>query len=138
MIASTIPKQRTVDHMVMMCHGKAPGPRQPLPTQSRGPQTFGHGAARISESNKNKWVRQEMTIRPRPPFPAHSSGPQTIGPGAVRFSESNQVQASEIGNDCKATSAVSRAQPRAADYRARRGQNPGSVQSESDNQDLNP
>ena len=122
MITSTIPMKRTVDHMVMMCHGTTPGPHQPLPAQSRGPQTIGPGAAKILKSNQSKWVGQEMTVRPRPPFPALSSGPQTIGPGAVRLSESDQDQVSETGNDCKATSAVSRAQQRAADYWARHGQ----------------
>ena len=118
MIKSTIPKKRTVDHRVMMYHGSTPGPGQPLPAQSRGPQTTGHGAARISKSNQSEWVSREMTARPRPPIPAPNSGPRAIGPGTVSLSESEEDPVSEPGpgNDCKATSAVSRAQQRAADY----------------------
>ena len=79
-----------------------------------------------------------MTVRPRPPFPAPSSGPRAIGPGTVRLSESDEDQVSEPGNDYKATSAVSRAQQRAADYWVGRSQNPGSIQFKSVNQGLNP
>ena len=55
-----------------------------------------------------------MTARPRPPIPAPNSGPRATGPGTVSLSESEEEPVREPGNDCKATSAVSRAQQRAA------------------------